>query len=206
MGWKVFTVLVLTTIGASSLRAEGNAYQRSKWRTPIYMGFTFNDHEATKVGQSTRGYTGIMFGFGVDYRFLPYFSLSGEMLFVAKAYELNNGSILTRFDPAYLEFPVQLKFQPANWVYFHVGPYLASLVLSGTRQYEGQQDAIKLNFANDYGITGGIWLGIAANPKLNVGLNLRYDYGLADIEFDKMPGDTIKTRTLMPLFTVTFSW
>lgn len=186
--------------------AEANTFQRSKWRTPIYMGFTFNEHEATKAGQSARGYTGIVFGFGVDYRFIPNFSLSGEMLFVAKAYELNNGTTLTRFDPAYLEFPVQLKFQPAGWIYFHAGPYLASLVLSGTRQYDGHQDAIKLNFANDYGVTAGIWIGLAANPKLNVGLDLRYDYGLADIEFDKMPGDTIKTRTLMPLFTVTFTW
>lgn len=186
-------------------RGEAGAYQRFKWKLPVYMGFTFNSHEATKPNQSASGHTGIAFGFGVDYRFLPLFSLCGDVLFITKAYALNNGSSLVRYDPRYLQFPIRLKFQPVSWVYFHAGPYLASLVVSGTRLGNGQVDAIKFDFDNDYGITMGIWLGIAANPKLNVGLDLRYDYGLADIEYDKYPGDTVRTRTFMPIFTITWT-
>lgn len=169
------------------------------------MGFTFNNHEAAKPNTSATGHTGVAFGFGLDYRFLPLFSIGVDVLFVTKAYELTSGSNVTRYDPRYLQFPVQLKFQPANWVYFHAGPYLASLILSGTRIGNGQVDAIKADFDNDYGITTGIWIGIAANPKLNVGLDLRYDYGLADIDYDKYPQDTVRTRTFMPIFTVTWS-
>lgn len=202
---KFYSFLVLVYLLAGTAYAEGGAYQRVKWRMPVYMGFTFNSHESTKSGYSATGFTGIAFGFGVDYRFLPLFSLGGDVLFITKAYELKNGTTITRYDPKYLQFPVYLKFQPANWVYFHAGPYLASLVLSGTRLANGQVDAIKFDFDNDYGFSMGIWVGIAANPKLNVGVNLRYDYGFADIEYDKYPGDTVRTRTLMPIFTITWT-
>ena len=204
-GFILAALVIFVGVHSQTARAEAGAYQRIKWRMPVFMGFTFNDHEATKVGHSVAGYTGIAFGLAVDYRFVPMFSLSGEVLFLTKAYELDNGSTITRYDPKYLQFPVQLKFQPANWVYFHAGPYLASLVLSGTRVGNGQVDAVKFDFDNDYGCTMGVWIGIASNQKLNVGLNIRFDYGLADIEYDKYPGDTVRTRTLMPLFTITWS-
>lgn len=194
--------LAMISLNATSLLAEGGA---KKWHLPIYMGFSFNEHESTNVTPIS-GYTGITFGLGLDYRFLPMCSLSAGMLFISKSYELSTNGDLTRYNPAFLEFPVELIFQPAGWVYFHAGPYLASLVLSGTKVGDGQLEAIKGLFANDYGITLGMWLGIYNNPKLHVGLDLRYDYGLADIQFVKWPNYTIHTRTLMPLFTVTWAW
>ena len=169
------------------------------------MGFSFNDHESTNL-TPIRGYTGINFGFGVMYKFLPMFSLGADMLFIHKSYELDDNGTIYRYDPGYLEFPVQLHFQPVSWFYLHAGPYLASIILSGTKQGQGQLDAVKSTFANDYGVTMGFWIGIPTNPKLHVGIDFRYDYGLADIQFTKWPNYTIHSRSIMPLFTVTWLW
>ena len=195
--------MLMLVLGSASLHGEGSGSK--KWRLPIFMGFSFNNHESTNVNPLS-GFTGVAFGVGLDYRLLPTCALSADALFIFKSYELSNNGDLTRYSPAFLEFPVQLNFQPAGWVYFHFGPYLASLVVSGTKVGDGELTGVKGQFANDYGVTMGMWLGIYNNPKLHVGLDIRYDYGLSDIQFLKYPNYTIHTRSLLPMFTVTWAW
>lgn len=169
----------------------------------LYGGFSFTNHKGEAAG-SLKGQTGLAFGFGVDYKIMNDISLGLDMLYTQKSYQTTTLTSVTQYDLSYLEFPVYVKWSPARELQLKVGPYLAGMMVSANRQVSGVDSAIKGDFANDFGVSFGGWLGFWANPKLAVGVDLRYDMGLANIQNVAQPSSAIRTRTFISTLTLIF--
>ena len=76
--------------------------------------------------------------------------------------------------------------------------------MSANRQSSGVNSPIKGDFTNDYGVSVGGWLGFWANPQLAVGLDVRYDMGLANVQNVAEPSSAIKTRAVNAMVTLIF--
>lgn len=199
-------VLLLITIFLSlSARAERPYGKNKLFAVNIYGGFTVPNNQY-HGGSKLSGYTGLGYGLGIDIRPISEVALSIDFLHTTKGHWLSVDGSATRYEVNFLEFPVKIKLYPTNFLAFFVGPYLSGLVISAVRESDGGASSVKSEYKNDFGITWGVWLGIPASPLLTLGLDLRYDYGLADIEKDDNPSDKIYTRALLGLFTVTLTF
>ena len=75
-------------------------------------------------------------------------------------------------------------------------------------KYEGvgESSAIKGDFSNDYGITAGFWVGFPASKSVGVGLDVRFDYGLNDVKAGGNPLTPLKTRALISMLSLQYSF
>ncbi|NBX68448.1 MAG: hypothetical protein EBR01_05730 [Proteobacteria bacterium] len=169
----------------------------------LYGGFSFTNHKGESAG-NLKGQTGLAFGFGLDYKIMNEISLGIDMLYAQKSYQTSTLTSVTQYDLSYLEFPVYVKWSPIREFQLKVGPYLAGMMVSANRQVSGVDSAIKGEFANDFGISYGGWIGFWANPKLAVGIDMRYDMGFANIQNVAQPTSAIRTRTFISMLTLTF--
>ncbi len=181
----------------------GEAVQR-KFHFPIYGGFSFTSHRATTSNPVT-SVNGIAFGIGGYYQLLPKLRVGLDILHVGKSYE-EGGTSPTKYNLAYLQVPIKIYWLPLPEVALHTGPYVASFIMSATRETQGNLDSVKASFSNDFGIETGIWIGFRPNQRMTIGLDTRFDLGLSDIESDNDPKDVVRTRTVITLFTVQFAF
>ncbi len=169
----------------------------------LYGGFSFTNHKSEGAGSLT-GQTGLAFGFGVDYKIMSQISLGLDMLYTQKSYQNKTPTSVMQYDLSYLEFPIYVKWSPFREFQLKAGPYLAGMMVSANQQVSGVDSAIKGNFANDFGVSLGGWLGFWANPQLAVGVDLRYDIGFANIQNVAEPSSAIKTRTFTSTLALVF--
>lgn len=179
--------------------------QGKKFHFPIYGGFTFTTHKTLNQGSISNS-IGLGYGFGFEYRILSNFRLGFDVLYLSKSYEENLNGVNRKVSLSLLEFPVKLKYMPIPQLHFFAGPYLLSFVQSATLQSQGSAASVKGQFTNDYGLTFGTWVGFQATPVLCVGLDLRYDLGLANVQDKNDPSFVIRTRTIIALFTLTLGF
>lgn len=199
-----FTLLILlVSLWGTASRGETFNNANKKWGFWLLGGFSFTGNQGTGIG-NVSGVTGLSFGFGGEARLLPGLSLCMDVLNIQKGYSLTNSGLTTNFDLQYLEFPVTLKYQPASWAAFRIGPYLGAFLLSANREGQGTSSQIKGNFKNDYGIALGTWLGFNPNQSMSIGLDTRFDMGLANILNDAEPTHVVKTRSIISMATVVF--
>lgn len=203
---KIRYILILGLILGSSLsfaeRRIGGGTQK-KISGILYGGFSFSSHKSEGAG-NIDGLTGLAYGFGIDYKIMSQISLGLDMLYTQKSYQSKTPTSVTEYDLSYLEFPFYVKWSPAREFQLKVGPYLAGMMVSADRQVSGTDSAIKGDFANDYGVSFGGWLGFWANPQLAVGVDARYDMGFANIQNVAQPSSAIKTRTLTTVLCLVF--
>jgi hypothetical protein len=194
--------LILTSSASFAERRIGGGTQK-KISGLLYGGFGFSSHKSEGAG-SVDGLTGLAYGFGIDYKIMSQISLGLDMLYVQKSYQNKTSTSVTEYDLSYLEFPFYVKWSPFREFQLKAGPYLAGMMVSANRQVSGTDSSIKGDFANDYGISLGGWLGFWANPQLAVGVDVRYDMGFANIQNVAQPSSAIKTRTLTTALCLVF--
>ena len=182
----VITLILFSTASFAERRITGGGGAR-KISGLLYGGFSFSSHKS-EGGAGVDGYTGL----GVD------------MLYTQKNYQARTSTSVTQFDLSFLEFPFFIKWNPFKEFQLKVGPYLAGLMVSANRQSSGVNSPIKGDFTNDYGVSVGGWLGFWANPQLAVGLDVRYDMGLANVQNVAEPSSAIKTRAVNAMVTLIF--
>lgn len=170
-----------------------------------FGGFSLPSDRYVGSGQSS-GFTGLAFGFGLEIRVLPKFYVAFDILHVSKGYDLNDGTTLTRTSLNFVEFPVRFKYLATPHLAFFTGPYLTAIIVSATREAGGVATPAKGEFSNDYGVTVGTWVGFQATQTLTVGVDARYDFGLADIQNDHRPDDHIYTRAFLGMLTLTLGF
>ncbi|MFM8315898.1 MAG: outer membrane beta-barrel protein [Deltaproteobacteria bacterium] len=203
---KLKHILILVfMVAASASFAERriSSGAQKKLSGLIYGGFSFTSHKSEGAGNVT-GQTGLAFGFGVDYKIMSQISLGIDMLYTQKGYQLRTATSVTQYDLSYLEFPVYVKWAPFRELQFKVGPYLAGMMVAANRQVSGIDTPLKGDFANDFGISYGAWLGFWANPQLAVGVDMRYDQGLANIQNVAEPSAAIRSRAFTSTLTLVF--
>jgi Outer membrane protein beta-barrel domain len=183
--------------------ASSGGGQKNTWGL-VYGGFSFSNHRSDGAGD-VQGQTGLAFGVGVEHRIMSQISLGIDMLYTQKAYLSQSLTGTSQYNLAYLEFPIFVKYNVSKEFQLKAGPYLAGLMVSADRQVSGTDSAIKGDFANDYGVCFGSWIGFWANPHLAVGVDVRYDMGLANIQNVAQPQSSIKTRTINSMLTLTFN-
>lgn len=199
----IIRLALLCTLWGSFAHAESVNPTNKKWGFWLLGGFSFTSNQGAGIG-NVSGATGLSFGFGGEARLLPNLSLCLDVLNIEKGYSLTSSGLTTNFDLQYLEFPFTIKYQPASWSAFRIGPYLGAFLLSATREGQGVASSIKGNFKNDYGITIGSWWGFNPNQSMSVGLDVRFDLGLANILNDAEPTHVVKTRAAIAMATVAF--
>ena len=190
-------------MGAHAQAERGGG--KGKWTTSLYGGFSFPTPRFVDGSGSVQGYPGVTFGFGVEAQVMSAVGVQMNVLYANKGYELQDAN-LTRYPASYLTIPVELNFSPTEFVNLHFGPYLASLVMSAEKFGGGKILPASGMFATDFGLTCGLWLGFRATNKLKIGLDMRYDFGLADIQHDGFPEDKLYTRTFSSLMTFGFNF
>lgn len=198
----VITLILCSTASFAERRITGGGGAR-KISGLLYGGFSFSSHKS-EGGAGVDGYTGLAFGLGVDYKIMNQISLGIDMLYTQKNYQARTSSSVTQFDLSFLEFPFFIKWNPFKEFQLKVGPYLTGLMVSANRQSSGVNSPIKGDFTNDYGVSMGGWLGFWANPQLAVGIDVRYDMGLANVQNVAEPSSAIKTRAVNALVTLIF--
>jgi len=198
----LFLGLILICQGSFAERRISSGTQK-KTSGLLYGGFSFSDHKGESAG-SLKGQTGLAFGFGIDFKIMSQISLGIDMLYAGKSYQVTTSTSVTQYDLSYLEFPVYVKWAPFREFQLKAGPYLAGMMVSANRQVSGVDSAIKGDFANDFGVSFGGWIGFWANPQLAVGVDMRYDMGFANILNVAQPASAIRTRTFISALTLTF--
>lgn len=199
-------LILLVAIMASTSMAERRVFSggaNKKLSGILYGGFSFSSHKSEGAGNVT-GQTGLAFGFGADYKIMSQISLGIDMLYTQKGYQLRSGNSVTQYDLSYLEFPIWVKWNPFRELQFKVGPYLAGMMVAANRQVSGSDTPLKGDFANDFGISFGSWIGFWANPQLAVGVDLRYDMGLANIQNIAEPSYAIRSRAFTSTLSLVF--
>ena len=203
--YKHIFLLFLAIMGTSS-HAERRVFSgggNKKLSGILYGGFAFTSHKSEGAG-NVQGQTGLAFGLGAEYKIMSQISLGIDMLYNQKGYQLRNGSSVTQYDLSYLEFPIWVKWNPFREMQFKVGPYLAGMMVAATRQVSGTETPLKSEFANDFGVSFGSWIGFWANPQLAVGVDLRYDMGLANIQNIAEPSYAIRSRAFTSTLSLVF--
>lgn len=201
----VFILSAGTHLFAERRIVTGGGGGNKKTSGIIYGGFSFNNPVSDGAG-SLEGQTGLAFGFGLDYKIMSQISLGIDMLYNQKTYQDKSGTAIVQYDLSFLEFPVYVKWAPFRELQFKAGPYLAGLMVSANRQVSGTNASIKGNFANDYGLSFGGWIGFWANNQLAVGVDVRYDMGLANIQNNATPGSSVKTRSVISSLALVFGF
>jgi len=198
----LFMLLSATSVWGERRLGSGGYTQR-KLSGLVYGGFSFTSHQSEGAGNVT-GQTGLAFGFGVDYKIMNQISLGIDMLYTSKGYQLKSENSVIQYDLSYLEFPIWVKWNLAREFQLRVGPYLAGMMVAATRQVSGTATPLKSDFANDFGVSFGSWIGFWANPQLAVGVDLRYDMGLANIQNVAEPSSAIRSRTFISMLNFIF--
>jgi len=189
--------------GATALAEGAN---NARLSLSLYGGFAFAHNTASGLSSSISSRTGLTYGVGAEVALLPKLSLGLDILHITKSYDLMSPGVVSNFQLDYLNFPVLLRWRPTNYLMFETGPWIASFLLSATRESQGVYTPMKDSFKNDYGLSMGMWMGFHAKNNMSFGLNLRYDVGLADIQADNDPSSSINTRALLTLATIVFNF
>lgn len=189
---------------ANSGFAERGA-RRSSLALGFLGGFSMSNNVNSGSTASLSSVTDLAFGFSADISLEKNWALEIDLLSIAKGFNSTEAGVPTNYGVRYLQLPVQLRYYASPNVAIHFGPYLASLVIAANRSVGGTSEQIKGAFANDFGLTGGLWLGFPASKRLTVGLDTRFDLGLADIEADNDPSSIIRTRAIIFLSSFIFS-
>lgn len=168
-------------------------------------GFSSSNHKGVGLGQ-VDSKMGLTFGIGFDFKVLPNVAIEVDILNTQKNFELTATGTRESYTLTYLEAPVLVKWIASKNFHLKTGPYLTGLLIDGNRESAGQANPVKASFKNDYGVTFGTWFGFQTKKNLQIGLDLRYDLGLADIQWDNDPSTLLYTRTFMALMTLTFNF
>ncbi|MFM8268889.1 MAG: outer membrane beta-barrel protein [Pseudomonadota bacterium] len=168
-------------------------------------GFSSTNHEQTGLG-GVESQMGLSFGFGLEFPVLPNVAVEIDILNAQKNFEFTSslGGLKESYYLTYLETPVLIKWLLSKNFNFKVGPYLSGLMISGVKESGGVSSPVKSEFKNDYGVTFGAWFGFQTKKNLLIGLDLRYDLGMADIRNDNLADSHLYTRTLMALLNFSF--
>lgn len=167
-------------------------------------GFSFAHNRSMNAGVVDTK-MGMNFGLGIEFRVLSSLALEIDFLIAQKNYEsILSSGLREAYYLTYFETPVLVKWLVTPHFHLKVGPYLGSFLISATRESNGGEAPVKSEFKNDYGATFGLWLGMPAKKNLSLGLDIRYDLGIADVQNDGDPSSALYTRALMTLFTVVF--
>lgn len=202
---RLALLILITVCSVGFAERGGGGAGKGKWLTTLYGGFSFPQPRFVNGDGEVQGYPGISFGLGLEAVLMPMIGVKVDFIYANKGYELQS-DVLYRYPASYFTVPVQLSFNPTDFVSFHAGPYLASLILSAERQGSGRIIPATGMFTADFGMTFGLWLGFRATNKLKIGVDLRYDLGLADIQNDAFPESKLYSRTMSGLMTFTFNF
>jgi len=197
--WVVAFFLVFSSLGKSEARLNGSLGLN------LLGGFSTTNHEQVALG-GVESQMGLSFGFGLEFSVLPSVSIEIDILNAQKNFEFgspDNGDKESYY-LTYLETPILIKWLASRNFNLKVGPYLSGLMISATKESGGVSSSAKGAFKNDYGLTVGAWLGFQTKKNLLIGLDMRYDIGMADIMNDKLANTHLYTRTLMGLLNFTF--
>ncbi|NBX75544.1 MAG: hypothetical protein EBQ92_03255 [Proteobacteria bacterium] len=168
-------------------------------------GFSSTNHEQVALG-GVESQMGLSFGLGLEFSVLPTVSVEIDILNAQKSFQFLplGGGTKESYYLTYLETPVLIKWLLSKNFNLKAGPYLSGLMISATKEAGGATSSVKSEFKNDYGITFGAWFGFQTKKNLLIGLDIRYDLGMADIRNDSVADNHLYTRTLMGLLNFTF--
>lgn len=204
MSLRLNILMALSLLFAPSVFGEGFVQRRLAFH--FYGGFSFASNSGTNQSGILSGRTSLSYGLGGEYRILSRLALGLDILHVTKSHNFLENNVTSSYQLTYLTMPMQLKWYATPWLMFHGGPYLANFILAAFKESNGVFVPMKDNFRNDFGLTFGAWGGFQASNVLWVGLNMRYDVGMQDVEADQDPSDEIKTRAFMIMGTMTFTF
>ena len=202
MNAKLITLILVLCCGPFAL-----AEARSAGSVAVHLlgGFTSTHYKEGGLGK-VESQMGLAFGLGIDFWVMPQLGIEIDFLNAQKNFELTpaGSSGKESFYLTFLQMPVLVKLMASKNVHLKAGPYLGGLLMSGFKEGSGSSSSVKDQFRNDYGVTVGAWLGTQTKKNLLIGVDLRYDIGLADLRNDNLPETTLYSRTLTTLLTLTF--
>lgn len=139
---------------------------------------------------------GIAYGLGFEYWLSRGLSIEIDFINTAKNYQTNeNGT--TTYKLSYVEVPILFKLSPSKSISLFWGPYMAGLVIDAKAQSSGTEAGVQSQFGQDYGLTAGLWIGYRADSGVSLGLEGRYNHGLADIENDNQATTKLLSRNIL---------
>jgi len=202
MNWKTFFCLI-GLWGTSLVWAEARA--GGSVGVHLLGGFSSTNHKQNGLGV-VESQMGLTFGLGIDFIVMPQLAIEVDFLNAQKNFELTPGgsSAKESYYLTFMQVPVLVKLLASKNFHLKAGPYLSGLLMSGYREGSGASSPVKDQFRNDYGVTLGAWLGMQTKKNLMIGLDMRYDIGLADLRNDNLPETNLYSRTLVTLLTFTF--
>ena len=168
----------------------------------FYGGFTQSTIRSN-IPAELGNRAGLGFGLGLDLRLSRNLWIGFDLLEVERNFSVDDG-VVSNYDLAYIELPVKLRYVVGKNLHLFAGPYLASYLVSALESSQGNVTGVKNNFTNDYGVTVGGWLGIHPSETVQLGVDVRYDIGFADIRNTGVPYDFTNTRTLLVMATFGF--
>ena len=142
---------------------------------------------------------------------LGLFSLQPEVLYtrMGAKYAVDADSLQYRFD--YIQVPILIKLNviPVGPVrpFIAVGGYGSYLLRAkGVMVVEGvseETDVADMMQKYDYGVVGAAGVTFRL-PGISLSVEGRYNLGLANVEKDPLPGESIKNRSIMALVGIGF--
>lgn len=202
--FQLIGILGVWLISTFSLNGRAELRPRNGLGFSLLGGFSNTQHRDISLGQIS-SQMGLTFGFGMDFLVLPEVSIEINLLNTQKNFEIMpSGGGRESYLLTYLEAPVMVKWWLSKNFQVKAGPYLTGLLIQANRESAGQSQPVKTEFNNDYGVTVGTWLGFQTKKNLLVGLDVRYDLGLADLRADNAPETSLYTRTLLTMLTFNF--
>lgn len=200
-----FRFLLLTALILSGLPAFSEQRGGGSIGVNLFGGFGSTHHEQNGVGL-VESQMGLTYGLGLEFIVLPDVSVEIDLLNTQKNFEAfpSGGTEKESYFVNYLETPVLIKWRASKNFHLKTGPFLSSLMIKAEKESGGVSEPVKDRFKNDYGVTFGAWFGFQTKKSLWIGLDVRYDMGLADIWKDNTAGTQLYSRTVMGLLNFTF--
>lgn len=207
MGNRKFYLGLLVFFHVIFYQGKALAEQRANGSIGFNLlgGFSSTHHEQNGIGP-VESQMGLTYGFGIEFLVLPEVSIEIDLLNTQKNFESFWPGAVEKesYFVHYLETPILIKWRPSKNFHLKTGPFLSSLMIKAVKESGGTSESVKDQFKNDYGVTFGAWFGFHTRRNLLVGLDIRYDLGLADIWKDNVAGTQLYSRSLMGLLNFTF--
>lgn len=198
-----FPILFLLSIAlGGSAHAEN---EKRGWDVSVYGGFSLCTNQPSGDYGTVTSSSDAAFGLGVDYKFSSVAAIGIDLLYVGKSFLRDDAGNLIKYNVAFLEFPVQLKYALGSVVSLHGGIFLPALVIAATKEFSGISEGDKEDFKNDYGLTFGIKFGFKATARLSIAADFRYDLGLTNILNDDEPSHALHSRAFISVLDLSFS-
>lgn len=211
------SILRLVVVALASMSLAQSSYADNHLRWGVFGGLAFmtQDFEATSGSIASDSNVGFAVGGNIEWMVMEYFYVQPELMYIRKGSEFQgrdgfNQAITVQADVDYAEVPILAKgkygFDMFD-LYATFGPYFSFKVNESKSAAVANVIATSAtaNFSSfDFGLVFGGGAAFDIGDGMDLYVDIRYDYGLTDINDDAV--STVEVQNRGWLFSVGMSF